>query len=188
MKLFTFDSTGIALNQKAGDIEAADIDTDAVVETKILNDAVTTAKIVNGAVTEAKLVPASTNGLGALRVYRDTFDLTGAVGDTALTVELPAGAGLVRAKVAITTPLTDTATNISTVSIMSEATTDIMAATTIDGAPWSTGGVKDTKLDGTAAASVLISVAKAVTMEVTLLGGATSITAGAGTIWIEYYL
>lgn len=120
------------------------------------------------------------------RVFQDSFDLTDAAADTPLTIQIPDNAIALRAWMEITTVVQDDNAHASTVAVKLEASDDVVTAAAASGAPWSSTGLKDTNLDGVAANMIKVAGAKVLTMEVGIVGPATKLIQGAGTIWIEY--
>ena len=151
---------------------------------KIATDAVETAKIVALAVTEVKLAAPTVNGLNAGRVAKYTYDfatLGGAVSTITLTGDaLPANAIVIGGFMEVLTLLA--AGLNATGALQLEGANDLLAATVIAGAPWSSIGRKAIIPVFTAASAVKTSVARTPALVV----GVAAVTSGKFNLFLFY--
>lgn len=144
------------------------------------------ASIAAGAITEAKLDPATNNVLNAGRWARYLYDfstLGGAVSTIALTgAALPAKAIVIGGIMRVLTAITGGAGTTAGVDL--EAASDIILATIVAGAPWSTTGRKAIIPVFTAATAVETTQARTPTITV----GVNPITAGKFNLFLQYVI
>ena len=154
---------------------------------KLASDAVETAKIVNLAVTAAKLAQPTAEGITGIgfRVCRAAYSFAvdgGVVGTIALlgATSIPANAVILGGFVNVTAALTSAGA--ATAALQVEAADDIIAATLVSGAPWSSTGRKSVIPAFTGATSLLTTAAR----DVSLVIGTANLTAGVFDVYLFY--
>lgn len=132
------------------------------------------------------MAAASITNLQAKRSVAARYDFAvhgGAVGAVPLRVSLPSGAIVTNAFLRVRTAPTSGGS--ATISLGIEGAADLVAATAISSAPWSTTGLKLCIPDAATVADQFITTA---VREITATIATAALTAGAFDVFVDYYM
>ena len=187
------DVWGVALETAAADGDILEGLITAPSTSTPADGSVTVAKIGTGAVSAVKLADALagvSDGLGILRVARATFNPTltagqRTVGAHDLGVTIPINAVVVGGFLQVETAF-DSADHTGSVAFSVQAANDLITASAINGAPFSTTGQKAIvpKANTPESTGIALTAARALTATVTT----TALTAGKATLFVYYVL
>lgn len=187
------DVWGVALEAAAADLDIIEAIPSHPAATTPSDGTVTTAKLVDDAVTEAKIdngFAGSVDGLGALRVARATFNPSATAGQRTvaahgLGVTIPTLAIVVGGFLQVETAL-DSADHSGTVAFSVQAANDLITASAISGAPFSTTGQKAIVPKANTPEST--GIALTAPRELTATVATTALTVGKATLFVYYVM